>query len=509
MLKKFTILLKKKKKNILAINKYYTFLRQLIISVFVFTVFLFAGSGLSRAQEQDPLKKLIQNSPASDALWAVQVRDSSGNILESFNGDHIIRPASNLKLLMSAVFLDELGSGFTYETNLYGFGSQQGDTWKGDLIVEGKGDPSVNGEFYNDDPLFLFEKWLRILKEMGITRIDGNIIGNTSFFDDVPYPEGWEWNDLSFYYGVEISALSFNSNVVELEVLTDGEIGGAPEIQWFPFNTGYVNFINEQVITSPNSKYDESYRRVPGTNTILLRSTLPKGYYESEPLSVANPALYFIDTFSRYLEMGGIRLGGQLLTDDQPLDLESGSYRLFDRHESRPLAELVKWMNKESDNFFAEMILKTVAAWKYEIPGSTEMGLEIVKEFMEKASLDPGEARFKDASGMAASTLMKASALNKLLVYMQTHPEWGAFFESMSLGGIDGTLKNRFGGTPMIGKFYGKSGFVSGVRTLSGYLDTEKGSRLAVTIATNNYITGTSVIDVIHEKILEYLYKTY
>ena len=507
MLKKFTKLLKKKKKNILAINKYYPASRKLFILIFFASVLTVAE--LCRAQEQDPVTKLIQNSPAADALWAVQVRDSSGNILVNYHGERIVRPASNLKLLMAAVYLDELGSGFTYKTNLYGFGNQQDDVWKGDLIVEGKGDPSVNGDFYNDDPLFLFGKWFRILKEMGIKRVDGNIIGNTSYFDDVPYPEGWEWNDLSFYYGVEISALSFNSNVVDLEVLADGEIGSIPEIQWFPFNTGYVDFINEQVITSPNSKYDESYRRISGTNTILLRSKLPAGYYESEPLSVANPALYFVDTFSKYLEMGGIRVEGQLLTDGQPVDVNSGSYRILDRHESPPMSELVKWMNKESDNFFAEMILKTVAAEKYGIPGSTEMGLEIVKQFMTKAGLNPRYAKFKDASGMAASTLMKASSLNKLLVYMQNHPEWESYFNSMSKGGIDGTLKNRFGGTPMIGKFYGKSGFVSGVRTLSGYLDTENGSRLAVTIATNNYITGTSVIDVIHEEILEYLYRTY
>lgn len=474
-------------------------------------LFLFTGFSINEpsAQLSEPIEKIIENGRADDAFWALQVRDSTGKILESYHSDKLIRPASNLKLLVSAVYLHELGSDYSYKTRLYGIGEQNGDAWNGDLIIRGMGDPTINGDFSDGDPLFLFEKWYRILKERGIKRINGNIFGNESYFDDIPYPKGWEWDDLSFYYGAEIGALSFNSNVVELEVLADGEVGSIPQIQWFPFNTNYVEFINEQVITPANTKYDESYRRIPGTNTILLRSKLPVGYYETEPLSITNPALYFIDTFAQYLRMGDIEFNGQLIVDRQQQDWDSPAFLLFDEHSSESLSEIVEWMNKESDNFFAEMLLKTVAAEKYNTEGSTELGIEIIKDFMNTAGLDSSVAVFRDASGMASATLIKLSDLSRLLVWMQNHREWNFYFGSMSVGGQNGTLKFRFGGSPVAGKFFGKSGFVTGVRTLSGYLDTPKNNRLIVTIATNNYAAKTSVVDALHERILEYLYSVY
>jgi serine-type D-Ala-D-Ala carboxypeptidase/endopeptidase (penicillin-binding protein 4) len=474
-------------------------------------LFLFTGFNISEASAQvsEPVKKIIENGRASDAFWALQVRDSTGKILESYNNDKLIRPASNLKLLVSAAYLHELGSDYRFKTRLYGIGEQNGDVWDGDLMIQGMGDPTINGDFNEGDPLSLFEKWYQILKAKGIKRINGNIFGNESFFDDIPYPRGWEWDDLSFYYGVETSALSFNSNVVELEVLADSEVGSIPQIQWFPFNTNYVDFINEQVITPANIKYDESYRRIPGTNTILLRSKLPVGYYETEPLSITNPALYFIDTFAQYLQMGDIEFNGQLIVDRQEHNWDSPEFLLFDEHSSEPLSEIVVWMNKESDNFFAETLLKATAAEKYNTEGSTELGIEIIKEFMNTAGLDSSAAVLRDASGMASATLVKLSDLSRLLVWMQNHPEWNSYFESMSVGGQNGTLKFRFGGSPVAGNFYGKSGFVTGVRTLSGYLDTQKNNRVIVTLATNNYSVKTSVVDVLHQRILEYLYSVY
>ncbi|MEX2436046.1 MAG: D-alanyl-D-alanine carboxypeptidase/D-alanyl-D-alanine-endopeptidase, partial [Balneolaceae bacterium] len=256
---------------------------------------------ISVAQELPNIQSLIENSGASNAFWSVQVRDDNGQTIENLNGSKLVRPASNFKLVSSAAFLSLLGSDYVFETPLYGRGELDGDVWRGDLIVRGMGDPTINGEFSDDDPLFLFEKWYQVLDSLGIRSIDGNLIGNSGLFDDIPYPRGWEWDDLSYYYAPEIGALSFNSNVVDLEVVADGQVGSTPSIQWFPFNTSYVEFINEQIITPPGTKYDESYRRVLGTNTIILRSTLPQGYYETEPLSVMEPDLYFIDSFSRYL----------------------------------------------------------------------------------------------------------------------------------------------------------------------------------------------------------------
>lgn len=463
----------------------------------------------ANAQISEPILNLIENNRAENALWVVQVRDSNGSVLESYNADKIVRPASNLKLISSGAYLEFLGADYTFRTRLYGEGKQAGDTWSGDMVVQGSGDPSISGEFYQDNPLFLFEKWAGLLIEKGIQKIDGNLIGHTGLFDDIPYPEGWEWSDLSFYYAPEISALSFNGNVVNLEVVADGPVGSAPEIQWFPFNTPYVEFINEQQITPRGSKYDESYRRVLGTNTIILRSTLPQGYYETEPLSILEPAYYFMDSFKRYLAERGVEVTGQIFIDNNYEFYSENGIQLLDEHQSEPLHELIQWMNRESDNFYTEMFLKKAVTEVYGVQGSTDLGLEMLKSYMQEMSFDTTHVSLKDASGMAPATLLKGSDLNRYLLKVQEKEYFPYLYESLSVGGRNGTLSYRFKNSPVWGNFNGKTGFVTGVRSLSGYLETESGQRLIVSIFTNNYTAKTSHVDLIHQRILEYLHTAY
>lgn len=471
-------------------------------------LFLGVSPGHSQTQVSDTILNLITTSRASNALWAVQVRDGSGKVIESYNADKIIRPASNLKLISSGAYLDILGPKFRFSTKLYGHGMQSDSIWTGDLVVEGSGDPSIDGTFYEDDPLFLFEKWTEILKRKGIKKINGNLVGYDGLFDDVPYPEGWEWSDLSFYYAPEISALSFNSNVVDLEVIADGPVGSIPDIQWFPFNTPYVEFVNEQQITPRGTEYDESYRRVLGTNVIILRSTLPQGYYETEPLSVLEPAYYFMDTFQRYLERSGIEVTGQIFIDKNYY-LDQSGMALLDDHRSEPLHELIQWMNRESDNFYTEMFLKKTVAEVYGVQGSTELGLQMLKDYMREMGFDTTLVSLRDASGMAPATLLKAEDFNQYLLKVKEKDYFSYLYESLSVGGVNGTLSHRFRNSTVHGNFYGKTGFVSGVRALSGYLDTNSGQELIVSIFTNNYTARTSHVDLIHQRILEYLYSEY
>lgn len=471
-------------------------------------VLIFSGVEELKAQQIDPVRDIINNSRVSNSFWALQVRNQNGEILYDYNGNYLIRPASNLKLISSAAFLDLLGSDYMFNTTLYGRGRIENDRWRGDLIVRGVGDPSINGEMY-EDPLFLFEKWYQVLDSMGVKTVDGNLIGHDGFFDDVPYPQGWEWDDLSYYYAPEISPLSFNFNVVDLEVLAEGQVGSKPRIEWFPFNTPYVRFINEQTIAPASSKYDESYRRELGNNTIYLRSRLPQGYYETEPLSVNNPSLYFIDTFKRYLEMRGIEVQGQLIINKDRYDWNAEGFEAIDTHRSEPLHKMIKWMNRESDNFYAEMLLKTVAVEEVGVQGTTKLGLKVLKEYMNGMGIDTTAVQLRDASGMASATQMKASDLNKFLFDVQTKPYFDDFYSSLSVGGVNGTLQYRFGNSSTFNKFTGKSGFMSGVRSLSGYLETQSGERLTINIVTNNYTLPTYLVDRVHEEILEYLYSAY
>lgn len=472
-------------------------------------VVLQTAAGNLSAQVSPEISQLIYSSRASNAFWSVQVRDTSGRVLQDMNGDKLFRPASNLKLITSGALLDRLGPEYRFQTKLYGRGSRKDSTWVGDLIVKGTGDPSISGVFTNGDKLFLFEKWRHVLIEAGISRIDGNLIGFDGFFDDLPYPKGWEWDDLTYYYAPEINALSFNSNVVDLEVRAVGPVGSRPLIEWSPFNTPYVEFINEQRIAPQGTRFNESYRRELGTNTIILRSVLPQGYYETEPLSVTAPSLYFMNTFYQYLELGGFEITGSIYIESDYYSWDSRGLHELDIHISEPLVKMIDRINKESDNFMTEMLVKKLGSEVYNVQGTTELGLQVIREFMSEAGFDTTAVSLRDGSGMAPATLLKAGELNQYLVTIQHNDYFPYLFDSLAVAGVSGTLGHRFRGSNINENFYGKTGFVSGVRALSGYLDTETGNRLAVTIITNNYTVQTSHVDFIHQRIMEYLYHRY
>lgn len=484
--------------------------KKYFVSFVALWLILWANPLSTKAQSSNTsLKQIIGPTNAGSALWTVSVRDSAGNILEEYNSKKLVRPASNLKLLTTAAILENLGPDFTYSTNIYGVGHQEDHKWKGNLIVRGSGDPSISGLFYNKDRFHVFENFYAALDSMGITKIEGNLIGNDSYFDQQPYPKGWSWQDLSFYYGVETSALSFNNNAVDLRVYARGKVGNEPHIEWFPFDTDYVDFKNEQVISPAGTPYDEFYRRKRGTNTILLRSTLPKGYLEKESLSVHNAPFYFLDTFSKYLGHGGISITGNIMVDHQPADWQNPKYTKLVQHRSVPLGKLITHTNKESDNFYTEMLLKTMAANRFDAPGSTDLGLQMVKDFAQTMKMDTTSLEMADGSGMAASTLIKPADITQLLVQLQGQPYYKTYHQSLSIAGVDGSLEKRFRNQPEQGKLYGKTGYLSGVRSLSGYLDTSSGQTLAFSIVTNNYTAKTSYIDHLHEKIVAHLYKKY
>lgn len=455
------------------------------------------------------LVNLIEHSAARNAFWSVTVRDSSGNIIQQYNKDKLIKPASNLKLLTSAAVLNELGPDYQYKTGIYGMGTLRDSVWNGDIIFRGAGDPSISGTMYREDRFHVFDEYFKILDSLGIRRINGNIIGNDAFFDNKPYPKGWDWDDLSFYYAVEIGALSFNNNTVDLEVFADGKIGNTPRIEWFPYNTDYVQFINNQIITPPGTEYDEYYRRILGTNTIILGSKLPKGYYEKESLSINNPTLYFLDSFKKYLENSGVAVKGSLIVDHQDLDWDNPKYVLLGSHKSLPVDSLLHQINKESNNFFTEMMLKTAAAKHYGIQGSTELGIQLVKEFAHEIKMDTTQIKMTDGSGMSASTLITTNNITLLLQNMRNSPYFESYYRSLSVAGEDGTFSHRFNDSIIKGRIHGKSGYISGVRTMSGYLKSAKNHKLIFSIATNHFNTKTKYVDRIQEQIVKWLYNIF
>jgi len=472
----------------------------------IFSTFFVLASGVL-AQSDSGVEKLIKNSSFNNSWWSLTVLSEDGQELKKLNSHKFITPASNQKLFTLAAVLDGLGSDYRYETNIYGDGFLKDSVWKGDLIIRGAGDPSISGDLYDGDREFAFRQLTRQLREKGIRKVDGIVYGDDSYFDDQVYPKGWDWDDLSFYYGVQTGALSFNNNAVDLTVNAHGEIGDKPGISWYPANTDYVRFINKQVITSPLLEYDEYYRRDLGTNRIVLASSLPKGYEEKESLAIDNPLFFFLDSFTSYLNTNGVRVREVFGKNKRTIVWDS--LEVLATHSSEPLEKLLQWANKESDNFYTEMLMKTLSAEKKQIPGNFEDGVETVREFIFSIGVDTSFVTMKDGSGMASGNFTTTETLAEFLQKMQSHQEFEIFFGTLSQAGIDGTLQHRFKNSGVYRNFYGKSGFVGGVRSLSGYLYTKTGNKIIVSLAANHFVEEVKKIDALQEQIINYLFQTY
>lgn len=466
----------------------------LVVTVSALSPALAQNRGLQRQ-----IETRLNAKGTPNAHWAVSVRDESGQEIAAFNSEKLMVPASNMKLVTSAAILEELGPDFRYVTNIYGTGKLEGRTWVGDLHIVASGDPSINGDFYDDDDLYVFKQYAEQLRAAGIDSIRGNVFGNTSVFDGQHLPPDWDWYDLPFYYAAEVGPLSFNSNTVFLEVETSGKPGTKPGISWFPFNTDYVTFVNNQLITARGTSYRESYRRMPGSNVITLGSRLPQGYVETEALTVSNPTMYFLDTFVKFLTYEGFGMDVRFHEDPFPRGWEHADYKLLASHESQPLSELLQKVNKDSDNLYAEMMLKTLAHHRKGGAGSIRTGEIAANQRFSIMKLDTNYVSFRDGSGLASTNLVSTGFLSGLLYAMTQSPNFAHYDSSMTIAGVDGTFRNRLRGTPLEGNLRGKSGTISRTRAFSGYVKTKSGKLVSFSMIANNFRVPARDIDRIHE----------
>jgi serine-type D-Ala-D-Ala carboxypeptidase/endopeptidase (penicillin-binding protein 4) len=486
---------------------------QAILGIFILVWFsLFSLPIQLEAQSsslQAKIDRRIKDKSTPVAIWAVSVRDENGEEVASHNSDRLMVPASNMKLLTSAAILEALGPDFTFKTHIYGLGERIDDTWMGDLIIVGSGDPSIGVDrTKGGDGFAAFDTLFKQIESLGIKHIEGRIIGNTSIFDDKALPPDWPWYDLPFYYAPEVGALNFNLNTVFLEVNTSGPVGSKPSITWFPLNTDYVTFVNNQKITAAGTSYQESYRRTQGSNVIRLGSRLPRNYKETESLTIANPTMYFLDTFKKYLIYKGMTLEVELEEDRQSRTWSDSSYVLLATNESEPLKNLIHKLNKDSDNLYGEVFLKVLAHQYHKAEGSIQAGEIATKNVFHEMKLDTTQFLIRDGSGLSATNLVSTRFLSDLLYKMALKENATWFDASLTIAGVDGTFRNRMKGTQLESNLRGKSGSISSTRAFSGYVTTKSGKNISFSMIANNFKVSSRSIDAVHEAIAHLIYES-
>jgi D-alanyl-D-alanine carboxypeptidase/D-alanyl-D-alanine-endopeptidase (penicillin-binding protein 4) len=454
--------------------------------------------GGARATAGDPSPKrlgkaidaIVSRADFAAAFWGIEVRSlKTGRTLYARSAEKAFVPASNVKLVTTAAALDAYGPDARIRTTVETAGRLD-DRGRilGDVFLVGRGDPNLSARFTPGRPMAAFEEMADALVAAGVRRIEGRLVGHEGAFTGDRRGSDWTWEDLPWGYGTEVSALSYADNRVEA-TLKPGERVGDPAVLEMVPDVGCLA-VSSSVETAPvappgttGGGDDVSLERAPGSNEVRLSGRVPIGGSWDGGLAVADPAHCAAQVFRGVLEAKGIRVTGGVSTSSAPLP---AGVRALATHDGPPMAEMVRVVNKESQNLHAEMLLRLVGL-KVKGEGSAEKGHEAVAEMARRLGV-PGDGwALTDGSGLARTDLLTPRGLVALLAAMDRHPGASAFRASLPIAGVDGTLEKRMKGTAAEGRVTAKTGTLRLANALAGYVTTERGERLAFSIVVNNH----------------------
>jgi D-alanyl-D-alanine carboxypeptidase/D-alanyl-D-alanine-endopeptidase (penicillin-binding protein 4) len=399
-----------------------------------------------------------------------------------------------MKILTLAASAERLGWDYTFETRLVTSGTIEGGILKGDVIAIGSGDPSLGNRV--GDGGRIMAAWADELWNAGIHAIDGRLIGDDNAFDDDGVGAGWSWDDLAYGFAAPVGALAFDENAVELAIRPGAVTGDLAETALRPVDGGLV--LDNHLTTSPPD--GESFldlRRAPGSARLLARGAVRLGRPEFvQTVSVDNPTDFFLAALQHALNARGIAISGAAMDIDfvtPPPDTRTA--RTLVSHRSPPLSELAMPLMKVSRNLYGETLLKTLKTPDGRA-GSVQAGRDAIVEVLQGWGISRDSVILSDGSGLSRYNYVTVETLVSVLRHLAKDPRHAMPFEAtLPIAGRDGTLGNRMKGTIAEGNVHAKTGTVSNVRAISGYVRTRDNEQLAFSIIANNSNAAPGEID--------------
>lgn len=457
-----------------------------------------APADLALAREID---RVIDDSDAAVARWGVFVMSmNDGRVIHSRNGDRLFTPASNMKIFTTAVALDLLGPDYRWRTSVYGQKEADSDgTLDGDLILYGRGAPDLDSKRKDGLPALADQIYQR-----GVRHVRGNIVGDESYLRGELYGSGWQWNDLQWYFGAAPSALSVDENSIEVTIAPADKAGSSASVVVSP-NDNYVQLTNSTTTGERDATTTIGIIRELSSNQLRVWGEFPvRGRSFSAFLSIHNPALRAATLFKQTLIARGIRVDGEARSRDARVP-ESEK---FDPQkaaelagvESQTLGAIVRKTNKESNNLYAELILRTLGKErsntapdpnprKNRTRGDDEAGAAVIKAWLTSHGASTSAVAIHDGSGLSRLDLVTPESAVRLLMAIAKSPAATTFRDSLPIAGRDGTLRGRL--LPESGRVVAKTGYLTYAQSLSGYAVTAGGDALVFSIMCND-ATGQS-----------------
>ena len=460
---------------------------------------------------QTRISEIIARPELASGMVGVKVVSlDTGRVLFEENSTKLLRPASNMKLYTVATALDKLTPDFRFKTTVYGNTKLNASgVLRGNLMIYGRGDPSFAARFNNGDYLKAINELATRIAGAGVKRVEGDLVGDESYFVGPKYGSGWEWEDLTWYYGAEISPLTVNDNALDLFIKPGRAVTAAAVITTGPPDP-LLTIVNRVVTASKGTKRELNIYRGVGENTVTIVGNISiddPGY--TGAIAISHPALLFVYLLRTALAQKGVVITGKSRTTgtvnqpDMPLIPEIAAtigapppkiQIEITTFESQPFSVIAAQTLKPSQNLYTELILRTLGTMTPPPPTmgplrqtSENLGLEAVKSFLKTAGIAAESLRLDDGSGLSRGDMITAEATVQLLTFMNKHRYADVFRAALPIAGVDGTLRNRMRGTPAENNLRAKTGSLTGAASLGGYVTTAAGEKLAFAIMVNNY----------------------
>ena len=465
------------------------------------------------AELQTRISEVLAKPELSAAMVGIKVSSlDTGRVLFEENSAKLLRPASNMKLYTVATALDRLSPDFRFTTSVYAASRPDSSgSVKGDLTIYGRGDPSIAARFNNGDYFKAIDDLASRIVAAGVKRVEGDLIGDESYFVGPKYGSGWEWEDLTWYYGAEVTPLTVNDNALDLFIKPGPDVGKPALITTGPPDP-LLKIVNNVTTSPKGSRREISISRDLGKDEITITGSIAledRGY--TGGIGISHPAKLFVYLLRSSLAQRGVVIRGQSRTQNVPVWSSNGDVMRLVRlpetyqvppieiatYQSPPFSLIAAQTLKPSQNLYTELILRTlgkVAPSPITTTGAStvgqtteDLGLEAVKSFLKTVGIRPESLVLSDGSGLSRNDMITADSSVQLLTFMSRHRFADVFRAALPIAGVDGTLRNRLKNTAAENNLRAKTGSLSSAASLSGYVTTAAGEKLAFSVMVNNY----------------------
>ena len=451
---------------------------------------------------QSSISQILRRPELASAIVGIKVVSlDTGRVLFEENSQKLLRPASNMKIYTVAAGLDRLSPDYRFLTSVYASARPSSSgVVQGNLTIYGRGDPSLAARFNGGDYYKGINDLAAQIVSAGVKRVEGDLVGDETYFSGTQYGSGWNWEDLQWWYGAEVSSLTVNDNALDLSIKPGLEVGAPAVISTGPPDP-LLTIVNKVVTGSRGSRRDINMNRRLNSDVLEVVGSIPAddhGY--TAGIGMSHPAMLFVYMLRAALAQRGVTITGKSRTIPASNFLSTTSVTQPNSMveiaslQSPPFSVVAAQTLKPSQNLYTELILRTLG--KVNGPPSTaaktirtteEAGIEVVKTFLKEAGVDLSPLALTDGSGLSRNDMVTAESSVQLLTYMSRHRYATVFREALPIAGVDGTLRNRMKGTVAENNLRAKTGSLSSAATLSGYVTTAAGENLVFSIMVNNY----------------------